>query len=135
MQTFSEKTNESSNPLPVLYAVQNTDGQWFRRKGYGGYGKTWVSDFSNARIYTKIGPARGVITFFATHYKDHDAPKLVQLCVGEIKEIDETDRIKKSIRNKEISEAKREVRRRNQEMELAQKQLQTALGVLHKTLL
>lgn len=45
-----------------FYIVMNSDGQFFRAKGRGGYGQTWVEDPNKARIYAKIGPARAAIT-------------------------------------------------------------------------
>ena len=32
-----------------FYAVRNREGQWFHRKGYSGYGETWVEDVEQAR--------------------------------------------------------------------------------------
>lgn len=52
----------------VLYAVKNQEGQWFRRKGYGGMGESWTDKFSAARVYQTIGGARGTVTWFAKHY-------------------------------------------------------------------
>jgi len=42
----------------TLYAVCNEKCEWFRRKGYGGYGNSWTKKFSQARVYNRIGPAR-----------------------------------------------------------------------------
>ena len=84
-----------------LYAIKNQEGQWFRRKGYGGTGDTWVDDFGRARIYTRIGPARGVISFFANHYSTYPAPSLVKLVIGEQIVVDEKERIAKQKKKKE----------------------------------
>lgn len=76
-----------------VYAVQNREGKWFRRKGYGGSGESWVDRFSAARIYNKIGPARGVVTWFAEAYPEYGIPNLVRLKISEVELIDETDRV------------------------------------------
>ncbi len=33
-----------------VYVVQNAQGQFFRAKGYGGSGKTWVDDINQANM-------------------------------------------------------------------------------------
>ena len=40
-----------------LYAVRSKDGKYFRAKGYGGYGESWVDDIKNARLYKKLSQA------------------------------------------------------------------------------
>ncbi len=55
-------------PMPTLYLVRNKEGKYFRTKGYGGHGKSWVDGMETAKIYGKIGPARATVTFFATNY-------------------------------------------------------------------
>jgi hypothetical protein len=119
----------------ALYAVRNKEGQWFRRKGYGGYGKTWVDDFSKARIYTKIGPARGVITFFSNTYPKFGSPDLVKLVVGNIVVIDEAERIQLQKKKKAEATAKAEVTRQRRllkETEQAAAQAQARLEALRK---
>src|SRR4051812_10241290 len=97
--------------MPSIYAVRNLAGQWFRRKGFAGYGGTWVDDFARARIYTKIGGARGVITFFANAHPEYPAPDLVELVIGEMKVLDETTRVNKARDREEKRKAAQEVRR------------------------
>ena len=36
-----------------LYAVRNKKGFWFRAKGYGGHGNSWVESLNDAKLYTK----------------------------------------------------------------------------------
>jgi len=89
-----------ANPVTVpmtesltFYAVKNKEGKWFRRKGYSGYGDTWVEKITSARIYAKIGGARSVVTFFAKNYPTYGVPDLVVLKVIEMGIIDETERV------------------------------------------
>lgn len=112
--------------LAILYAVQNEKKQWFRRKGYGGSGDSWVDEFAKARVYQKIGPARGVVSFFANNYTGFSPPKLVELRVTEIREIDETERVNKQKQKKEIRCRQRDERNRKYQLEQAQKQLEEA---------
>ena len=67
-----------------LYAVQNQEGKWFRSKGYGGIGESWVEEFRNARFYGNIGPAKAVRTWFVKHYPQYGSPKVVRLRVTNI---------------------------------------------------
>lgn len=109
-----------------LYAVRNSEGQWFHRKGYGGYGNTWVEKFSQARIYTRIGHARAIVSFFANNYKGYPPPELVCLHVGEIEVIDETERVEKAKRKKEAEEERREIAIREYNLQKAQQDLEDA---------
>ena len=116
----------------ALYAVRNSDGKWFRRKGMNGYGETWTLKFSQARIYNRIGPARGVISFFANNYPNYDSPTLVKLVVGEIVEIDETDRIQKQQEKKKQAEAKRKAEEAAWRLQEAQRRLSEAQAEVSK---
>jgi hypothetical protein len=78
-----------------FFGVRNRDGQWFRRKGYGGSGDSWVVDLKKARIYNKIGPARAVVSFFAERYPSYGVPAIVEFKVQESRVIDETERFQK----------------------------------------
>jgi hypothetical protein len=109
-----------------LYAVRNKEGQWFRRKGYGGYGKTWVDDFKLARIYAKPGPARGVVTFFATHYPDYGVPDIVVLKITSVEILDETERVAKAKAKRQKEIETREIRQREWELKRASEELEKA---------
>ncbi len=78
-----------------FFAVRNREGQWYHRKGLGGYGETWREDVEEARIYNKIGPARAQVTFFATNWPSFGVPEIVVFKIGEISVINEEERIKK----------------------------------------
>lgn len=47
-----------------LYIVRNVNGKFFRNIGYGGYGPNWVGTMDKAKFYTKIGHAKGRVTYF-----------------------------------------------------------------------
>jgi len=100
-----------------LFVVQNQSGQYFRAKGYGGYGDTWVSDIKKAKIYTKIGTARGRVSWFANNYPAYGVPKILKLQVYLADSIDETARVQKQKKNKEIAELSAKKRRSEQERE------------------
>lgn len=113
----------------AFYVVVNSDGQFFRRKGYrGGYGKTWVDDLLTARVYVRIGQARSIVTFFANHYKNYPPPSIVRLVISasEIQVIDEAERVKQARLRKEKLLQTREVRQRKSALERAKRDLEDA---------
>jgi len=71
-----------------LYAVMNKEGKYFRNKGYGGYGKSWVDGLKKARIYSHPGPAKAQITYWAKTFPEYGIPVLVELRVKEMNIID-----------------------------------------------
>lgn len=101
MDILSKKINETL----VLYAVRNAKGEYFRAKGYGGGGASWVDDINKAKIYGKTGGARGTITWFANNHPSYPTPDLIKLTVSSIEVMYEKARVKKAIEKKEKSEA------------------------------
>ena len=84
------------NPiLMTLYAVRNKEGKWFRAKGFGGCGASWVESLTKAKIYPKIGQARSRVSFFANNYPQFGIPEIVELYVTTSKVLDETKWVKK----------------------------------------
>lgn len=94
----------------TLYAVRNREGRWFRSKGYGGYGDTWTADVSKAKTYTKIGQARGRVSFFASRWPEHGVPDLVEFTATETAVLPEAGRVAKVAEKKAVQEATRKVR-------------------------
>ena len=116
---------DTPNAVLVLYAVRNSEGKFFRAKGYNGGGETWVADINKAKIYGKIGGARGTITYFANDTK-YPVPDLLKLTVGSIEVIDETKRVQKAKEKKAIAEAAYNKRIADQRFENAQRNLRDA---------
>ena len=110
-------------PMLKLYAIRNRDGQYFRAKGYGGCGKTWVDNLTKARVWPRTAPARAQITYFATSHSKYGVPKLVELHVTRVVEVDETARVKKVVAKKELNTALRAVRNRRDEIRRAEENL------------
>jgi len=109
-----------------FFAVRNQEGQWFHRKGYSGYGETWVEDVLQARIYNKIGPARAQVTFFAKNYPSFGIPDIVAFKVTESYVMDEADRVKKKMEAEERKKKKREVQQAERRAALAKIELEKA---------
>ena len=132
---MTKKVGESqamSNELRI-YSVRNSDGKWFRRKGYGGGGDTWVDDLKIARLYAKIGPARGTVSYFANHFQNYPAPQIVVFKAVIEEVLDESKRIQQVRERDEQREAKREARHAEYELEAAQRDFEKAQQKLSRT--
>lgn len=130
-QSFKDKL-EQSIPQLELYVVINSSGQFFRSKGFGGYGKSWVDDIKKARAYGKIGPARSQVTWFSNSYPDYPTPAILKLNIGSYEILNETERVekaKKSIREKEML---RKTKQAKSDFEYAKKNLEIAQQNLEK---
>jgi len=112
-------------PIKV-YAVRNKKGQWFRAKGQGGYGKSWVDDINKAKIYPKSGGARRTVTWFYNNYPEFGACYFVELNITSFTLIDETDILLKKKAKKEREKKESEVRQKEYEIERAQRKLKEA---------
>ena len=121
-----------SGTLLMLYAVRNRDGKYFRAKGFGGCGETWVDSLNKARIYPKPGPARSQVTFFANNYPKFGVPDLVELHVTEVVVLAERERVKKSQDRKAKEEAADAERHAQWEKEQAQIKLNEAQTTLKR---
>jgi hypothetical protein len=141
------KTEEIVDNIPVklekellLYAVRSKNGKFYKSKGYGGYRNTvWMDDINEAKIYTKIGQARSVVTFFTGHYPDYGIPDLVIIKVNEVSLVNEKERVTKSIEKKQKEEleckkesALREIEYANKNIKDAEKRLKESLTNLEK---
>jgi hypothetical protein len=107
-----------------FYVVRNSDGEFFRAKGYGGYGQTWVKEITKARVYTKIGPARASVSYFANHYPEYPSPTILKMGVGAVEVINEAERVEKQKIKKQEAEERRKARQAKRNLEYAQKQFQ-----------
>lgn len=113
-----------SEVLVKLYAVRNQEGKFFHSKGYGGYGKTWVDNIAQARIYARPGPARAQITYFATHYPQFGCPDLVELHVTEFVVINEAKQVAEKARRKKEESLRREAEYKKLQIEESQRKIE-----------
>lgn len=116
------------------YAVRNSEGKWFRSKGYGGYGETWTADANKARLYGSLGQARSRRTFFVTRWPEFGAPEIVKFeCEGVV--VDDAAQLEKAKRKAatkkeqlKVSQAKEELRRAETAFARASAELAAAKG-------
>lgn len=104
-----------------LYVVRNAEGMFFRAKGYGGSGESWVDSLDRAKIYGRIGPARGVVTWYANNVKDYPVPTLVEIPINteQFVVLDESQRIAKSQERKRTEKGRRDLYDKKSELERA----------------
>src|ERR1700748_180823 len=86
-----------------LYVIQNSIGDYFRSKGYGGGGLSWVKDIKSAKTYTKLSQARSRVTYFNNNNPQKlPAPKIIVLTATVKDILNETDLITKIKKDKEL---------------------------------
>jgi hypothetical protein len=110
-----------------FFLVRNKEGKWFRRKGYGGSGDTWVDEIKRARVYARLGPARGIVTFFVNHYDPkYGVPDIVHFKAEPFEVINESERVKKAKEQKDAADAKRKAADAKWRLEAAEKAFEAA---------
>lgn len=128
-----KKADQSSKKtLLTMYMVKNKEGKYFRFKGRDGYGETWVSDIKKGRLYSKISPARSIVTFFANTWPQYGIPDLVEMHILKEVVLDETDRVNKAIQKKKEERAAHDIRTKEYELKKAEQELETAKQKLEK---
>lgn len=109
-----------------FYLVRNQEGKWFRRKGYGGSGDTWVDDIHKARVYARLGPARGIVSFFVNKYSKYGVPDIIHFKAQPFAILNEAERIKKAKDHKDAANAKRNAANAKVRLEDAQAAFEAA---------
>jgi len=109
-----------------FFAVRSKEGKWFRAKGYGGYGDTWVDELKRARVYNRIGPARATVSYFANTFPKYGIPDLVMFKCTEMVVLDETVRVKKQKQAKDLAKKKQELQHRQHRYDEAKTNLEKA---------
>jgi hypothetical protein len=116
-----------------FYVVVNSTGQYFRAKGYGGAGQSFVDDAKKCKVYGKIGPARSVVTYFANAHPQYPTLQIIKLNIAGYEVLDEASRVQKAKEAKIRAKAAQEAaaaKRRVQEAEKALKAAQDKLNQL-----
>ena len=124
-QALKEFLDKSVSELE-LYVVMNSTGQFFRAKGYSGYGNTWINDIKKAKTYGKIGQARSRVTWFSNTYPEYPPPAILKLRIGSYEVLNELERILKARKTKEEKEAIRKTNQAKKELVYAQEKLNKA---------
>lgn len=107
-----------------FYAVRNREGKWFRAKGFGGGGNTWVDNLEKAKLYGKIGPARAQVTYFSKHYPKYGVPYIIQFSFNHsFVVIDETQRVEKAIAEQKQNKIKAELFYKKERIKSLQEQM------------
>jgi hypothetical protein len=103
-----------------LYAVRNQDGQYFRAKGYGGYGNSWVNELEKAKLYSKIGQARSRVTWWYNAYPEYGICEIVELEAVVVETYKEDQRIADEKKKKSRAEKNRLIKKARQDLQKAQ---------------
>jgi len=115
-----------------VYVVRNKEGKFFRRKGYGGGGNTWVDDIATARIYVKIGPARACVSFFANKYPEYGYPDIIRLTTTQVEVMNEQERVEKQQQAKIKRKQEQELRLSKWRLQKSQADVKEAQAALKR---
>lgn len=66
-------------PVLEFFVVRSSSGQFFRSKGQNYSRSSWVDDIKDAKVYTKIGPAKAQATWWTHNFPDFGVPDVVVL--------------------------------------------------------
>lgn len=78
----------------TFYAVQLPDGRFFKSKGFyynnsiGEHDRSWVDDIKKAKLYSKPGPAKSIVTFLNRRWPQLGALHIIELHVTTINVFD-----------------------------------------------
>jgi hypothetical protein len=100
-----------------FHVVINSEGKYFRAKGFGGYGDTWVNDIRKAKVYPKIGQARSRVTWFANEFPKYPPPMILKFSAAGMLLLDE---------ERQRRRAEQELEQATKNMEAAQERLREA---------
>jgi len=113
-----------------FYAVRSQDGKWFRRKGLGGSGDSWVDELTKARIYNKPGPARAQISWWFSNYPSYGCPDLVVFTASISETINEEERLLKARTKQEKTTGIRRLAMARHRLETAHEEVRKATNDL-----
>jgi len=82
-----------------FYVIRRKNGQYLRSE------RQWGEGLKKAKVYTKKGSASGQVTAWANELPDNEIPDLIPLIATLGEPIDQTERVMKSRRAKELKEA------------------------------
>lgn len=107
-----------------IYAVRNREGKYFRAKGYGGRGESWVDGVSMARLYVRLSPARGTVSWFAAQCPEYGIPEIVVFTASETGVLDESERVSAKVERKLAKARAQEEYRLSEERKEDERQLE-----------
>ena len=95
-----------------LYVVQNSEGKYFRPRGYGGYGDQWRDSLEKAKFYPKLGTARTQCTVWYGLNPKLGCPVVLEFDLDPTKAIvlSQLDNAIKSVEKKKVKETERKRR-------------------------
>lgn len=106
-----------------IYLVRNREGKFFRPVGRSGYGENWTS-IDRAKIYPKVGPAKGIITWWFSNYPKFGCPELLEFDIDPAKAtvVDLTSECKGKIAKKKALELKRDLEYKQYQKEMLEQE-------------
>lgn len=87
LKRLFEQLQKEKRVLMKFYVVQSHDGMFFRTRGFNAYmnesrhSTSWVNDISQAKIYTRPGPAKAQVTWWTKHHKKYAPYEVIECLV------------------------------------------------------
>ena len=98
-----------------FYTVRSKDGKFLRAKKHSftnlDTGKSWTDNILEAKIYSKIGPARSQCSWWAKNYPNFGIPDLILISTGKCFIVNEESRVKKQINKTKLASLKKSLNR------------------------
>lgn len=106
-----------------IYLVRDREGKFFRPIGRGGYGENWTT-IDRAKIYPKVGPAKGIITWWFGNYPKFGCPELLEFDIDPAKAnvVDLTNECNSKISKKKTLKLKRELEYKQYQREVLERE-------------
>lgn len=96
--------NNSQNPEPLLYAVRDQHGNYYKK------GRSKTSAVMRATLYKKLGSARAAVTSVHRRQPNNPPPEIVVFALAEIAVLREPNRVARGTLNRRIREKKYQLR-------------------------
>lgn len=98
--------------IRAVYFIQNEDGRYIQYRSYR-LETCWTTDINNARIYHKLGAAKGTVTWMVNQHPGISIPTILEfeLIPSNAKVIDITAHVQASITKKIAKDKAYEIRR------------------------
>ena len=106
-----------------VYVLRSKDGKYFRAKGYGGAGESWIADLKRARFYADIGPAKSQATYWGKRWPEYGAPDIVTFKLIESRVIPQNERVKDVVVKQKEDKARRDIYRKKQSLKKTEVEL------------
>lgn len=106
-----------SKVLLTFYTVRFINGRYLKAKGNSYSGPITVDSLEKARIYSKIGPAKAIVTYCAKRSPNEVVPDIIELHVTQEVVLNQEEYVKKAAKAKENAKQLEKIRKAKYELD------------------